>query len=118
MLLVACRHVRRTHGRTGQLAALTIAIAHINSSGQAAVAAEVEIRLDVDSVVGRTMAKILTWGGAVHDLPRIHAIVGVKGVFHLLKCFVEYGTKMLFVEPTASQAVAVLTAHAAAILDD
>src|SRR5499426_907213 len=118
MLLVACRHVRWTHGRPSQLAALAIPIAHIDSSGKAAVTAEVEIRLDVDGVVGRTMAETLTWGGAVHDLPRIHAIVRVKGMFHLLKCFVEYGTKMLFVEPTASQAVTVLTAHAAAILDD
>src|SRR5262245_25185842 len=118
MLLVAGRHVRWTHGRTGELAALAIPIAHVDGSSKATVTAEVEIRLDVDGMVGRTMAEILTWGGAVHNLPGIHTVVGVKGVFHLLKCFVEHGTKMLFVEPTASQAVAVLTAHAAAILDD
>src|SRR5215510_8834998 len=99
MLLVACRHIRRTHGRTSQLAALTIPIAHSNSSGQATVAAEVEICLDVDRMIGRTMAEILTWRGTVHDLPRIHAVIGVKGVFYFLKRLVQHGTEMLFVEP-------------------
>src|SRR5215831_2347809 len=118
MLLVPCRHVRWTHGRTGELAALAIAIAHVDGGGKAAVAAEVEIRLDVDRVIGRTMAEILTWGGAVYDLPRIHTVVGVKGVFDLLECLVQHGTKMLLVEPATGQAIAVLTAHAAAVFDN
>src|SRR5262249_11767579 len=118
MLLVACRHVRWTHGRSSELAALAIAIAHVDGGGKAAVAAEVEMRLDVDRMIGRTMAEILTWRGAVYDLPRIHTVVGVKGVFHLLERFVQYGTKMLLVEPAAGQAIAVLTAHAAAVFND
>src|SRR5215471_8643008 len=118
MLLVAGRHVRRTHGRPSKLAALAIAVAHINGSGKAAVAAEVEICLDVDGMIGRTMAEILTWRGAVYDLPRIHTVVGVKGVFHLLERLVQYGTKMLLVEPAAGQAIAVLTAHASAVFND
>src|SRR2546427_3607736 len=64
MLLVACRHVRWTHGRTGELAALAIAIAHVDGGSKAAVAAEVEIRLDVDGMIGRPMTEILTWRGA------------------------------------------------------
>src|SRR5437773_6724501 len=118
MLLVTGRHVRWTHRRTGKLAALTIAIAHVDGGSNAAVAAEIEIGLDINGAVGRTVAEILTWRGPVHDFARIHAIVGVKGVFHLLKRLVQHGTKMLFVEPTTGQAVTVLTAHAAAILDD
>src|SRR5215471_2058109 len=100
MLLVACRHVRWTHRRTGELTALAIAIAHVNGGGKAAVAAEVEIGLDVNGVIGRTMAEVLTWRRPIHDLTRIHAIIGVKGVFDLLKRFVQHGTKMLLVEPT------------------
>ena len=60
MLLVPGRHVRWTHGRTGELAALAIAVTHVDGGGEAAIAAEVEVRGNGHGLVGRTMAEIFT----------------------------------------------------------
>ena len=75
------------------------------------------MRVERDCAVCRAVTEVLRHWRSVDDLAGIHPIIRIECGLHIAECLIELRTKQLLIQVTARQAVAVLTAHAAAELD-
>ena len=81
MTIVARRLEGGAHGAV-HLAALAVAVAHLDGELEAAVAGKIERGLHGRASVILPQPQMLGGRGAVHDLARVHAAFGIEGTLH------------------------------------
>ena len=118
MRLVACRHIRRTHGAGELLATSAHSTAHLHRAAHAAVVGEIEEGVEnFGGLIAHTKAQIVGERRRIDDLPGIENPLRVRGALDLAKRFVNALAKHLPDEGAANQSVAVLTGKRSAVLE-